>query len=105
MVALELQEFRYNRKENCLRRLVFPVLFCHSDGPPTGGTGVLAQGLGIRLFAFGGAYWPLATAHSDPLWARTCVGRVNGAPGWSPGWGGGHKENIRRHTNAPLRPA
>ena len=33
--------------------------------------GGLAQGLGIRLFAFGGAYWPLATAHSDPLWART----------------------------------
>ena len=24
---------------------------------------------------------PLATAHSNPLWARTCVGRVNGAPG------------------------
>ena len=24
-------------------------------------------GLGIRLFAFGGAYWPLATAHSDPV--------------------------------------
>ena len=23
--------------------------------------GGLAQGLGIRLFAFGGAYWPLAT--------------------------------------------
>ena len=31
--------------------------------------GGLAQGLGIRLLAFGGAYWPLATAHSDPLWA------------------------------------
>ena len=29
----------------------------------------MAQGLAIRLFAFGGAYWPLATAHSDPLWA------------------------------------
>ena len=28
--------------------------------------GGLAQGLGIGLFAFGGAYWPLATAHSDP---------------------------------------
>ena len=26
-----------------------------------------AQGLGIRLFVFGGAYSPLATAHSDPL--------------------------------------
>ena len=45
------------------------------------GGGGLAQGLGIRLFAFGGAYWPLATAHSDPLWARTCFGCVKGAPG------------------------
>ena len=43
--------------------------------------GGLAQGLGIGLFAFGGAYWPLATAHSDPLWVRTCFGRVSGAPG------------------------
>ena len=47
----------------------------------TRGGGGLAQGLGIRLFAFGGAYWPLATAHSDPLWVRTCFGCVNGAPG------------------------
>ena len=39
-----------------------------------GGGGDLAQGLGITLFAFGGAYRPLATAHSDPLWARTCFG-------------------------------
>ena len=38
-----------------------------------GGWG-LAQGLGIGLFAFGGAYWPPATAHSDPPWVRTCVG-------------------------------
>ena len=44
------------------------------------GGGGLAQGLGIRLFAFGGAYWPLATAHSDPLWVRKCFGCVNGAP-------------------------
>ena len=44
--------------------------------------GGVAQGLGIYLFAFCGAYWPLATAHSDPLWARTCFGCVNGAPGW-----------------------
>ena len=50
------------------------------DGPLRVG-GALAQGLGIRLFAFGGAYWPLATAHPDPLWARTCFGCVNGAPG------------------------
>ena len=47
--------------------------------PPRGG--VLAQGLGIRLIAVGGAYWPLATAQSDPLWPRTCFGCVNGAPG------------------------
>ena len=46
-----------------------------------GGWGGLAQGIGVGLFAFGGAYWPLATAHSDPLWARTCFGCVNGAPG------------------------
>ena len=45
------------------------------------GGGWLAQGLGIGLFAFGGAYWPLATAHPDPLWVRTCFGCVNGAPG------------------------
>ena len=38
----------------------------------------LAQGLGIRLFAFGGAYWPLAPAHSDPPWVRTCFGCVGG---------------------------
>ena len=43
--------------------------------------GGVAQGLGISLFAFGGAYWPLTNAHSDPLWARTCFGCVNGAPG------------------------
>ena len=43
--------------------------------------GALAQRLGIGLFAFGGAYWPLATAQSDPLWARTCFGCVNRAPG------------------------
>ena len=34
-----------------------------------GGGGGLEQGLVIRLF--GGAYWPLATAHSDPLWVPT----------------------------------
>ena len=38
-------------------------------------------GVGTRLFAFGGAYWPFATAHSDPLWVRTCFGCVIGAPG------------------------
>ena len=35
----------------------------------------------LRLFSSGGAYWPLATAHSAPLWVRTCFGCVNGAPG------------------------
>ena len=55
----------------------------------SGGGGGLAQGLSIRLFAFGGAYWPLATAHSDPLWARTCFGCVNGAPDLSCFGGGG----------------
>ena len=43
--------------------------------------GSLARGHGAGLFAFGGAHWPLATAHSDPLWVRTCFGCVNGAPG------------------------
>ena len=47
----------------------------------TGGRGVLARGHGFGLFTFGGAYWPLATAHSDSLWVRTCFGCVNGAPG------------------------
>ena len=45
------------------------------------GGGGLAQGHGVGLSAFGGAYWPLALAHSDPLWVRTCFGCVNGAPG------------------------
>ena len=45
-----------------------------------GGGGSLAQGLGIRWFAFGGTYWPLATAHSDPLWVQTCFR-------WGMGWG------------------
>ena len=31
---------------------------CQSS--PSEGGGALAQGLGIRLFAFGGAYWPLS---------------------------------------------
>ena len=33
------------------------------------------------VLRFGGAYWPLALAHPDPLWVRTCFGSVNGAPG------------------------
>ena len=38
-----------------------PKMFYPKRG---GGEGGLAQGLGITLFAFGSAYWPLATAHS-----------------------------------------
>ena len=43
-----------------------------------GGGGGLAQGLGIWLVAFGGAYWPLAIAHSDPLWVQICFGCGDG---------------------------
>ena len=49
--------------------------------PKREGGGVLARGNGVGLFAVGGAYWPLALAHSDPLWVRTCFGRVNEGPG------------------------
>ena len=50
-----------------------PCQRSHALSRPEGrGEGGLAQGLGIRLFAFGSAYWPLATAHSHPLWAQTC---------------------------------
>ena len=52
-----------------------------------GGGGGLARGHGVGMFAFGGAYWPLATAHSDPLWARTCFGCVNVSTGWGGGVG------------------
>ena len=47
MVALMLQQFQYNLKKNFLRRLVFPILFCQSDGPPHGGGGGLQRG-GLR---------------------------------------------------------
>ena len=75
------------KKENCYKapkapKLIYTVMLRYSfvrPPPPEGGG--LAQGLGIYLFAFGSAYWPLTTAHSDPLWARTCFGCVNGAPG------------------------
>ena len=40
--------------------------------------GGVAQGLGNRLFAFGSAYWPLATAHSDPCGSeRVSVGGMS----------------------------
>ena len=51
------------------------------SGRGGGVLGGLVRGHGVGLLAFGGAYWPLTTAHSDPLWARTCFGCVNGAPG------------------------
>ena len=46
-----------------------------------GGRGVWHKAPVFRLFAFGDAYWPLATADPDPLWVRTYFGRVNGSPG------------------------
>ena len=71
-----VQESQYFRKCSFV-----DVVTIHCPPPPLlprdaleGGD--LAQGLGIRLFAFGGAYWPVATAHSDPLWVRTCFGCV-----------------------------
>ena len=39
-----------------------PTVYGPSNTLRAGGGG-LAQGLGIGLSAFGGAYWPLATAH------------------------------------------
>ena len=36
------------------------------------------------VFAFGGAYWSLATAHSDHLWARTRFGCVKRGGGGAP---------------------
>ena len=49
-------------------QLFIPILTLWEGG------GGLARGQGVGLFAFGGAYWPLALAHSDPLWDRTCFG-------------------------------
>ena len=46
-----------------------------------GGVGVGTRPMVCVLFTFCGACWPLAAAHSDPLWVRTCFGCVNGAPG------------------------
>ena len=47
------------------------VTFCAVLAFPTAtgcGRGGLARGRGAGWFAVGGAYWPLATVHSDPLW-------------------------------------
>ena len=77
----------------------------HLRGREGGG---LAQGLGIRLCAFGGAYWPLATAHSDPLWGGG-VGMGGGGGMWG---GGGHIAPPRtdlppgqRHRAAGAQPS
>ena len=54
---------------------------CQGPAPRASmGGGGVAQGLGIYLFAFGSAYWPLATAHSDPLGAEHVL-VVSMAPG------------------------
>ena len=58
-------------------------IWVQKRGEGVHGGGGLAQDLGIRLFALGGTYWPLATTHSDPLWVRTCFGCDKG-----PGGGG-----------------
>ena len=57
------------------------------------GRGGLARGHGSGLFAFGGAFWPLALAHSDPLWVRKCFGCVNG-------WLGPSDYYVRPVTNS-----
>ena len=50
-----------------------------------GGGGGVARGHGAGLGAFGGAHWPLATAHPGPLWVRTWFGcGGGGAPRESP---------------------
>ena len=56
-MQIDLRNERHCQSENLFRAWAWGI-----------GGGGLAQGLGIGLFAFGGAYWPLA-AHSDPLWA------------------------------------
>ena len=66
-----------------------------ADG--AGGGGGLARGHGSGSFAFGGAGWPLALAHSDPLgvvfWScqrscrMTCVLRGSGSQRRRPGEG------------------
>ena len=69
------------RKTTHRRGPVLGLAGAREGGGSGGGGGRWARGLGVTLFAFAGACWPLATAHSDPLWARTCFGCVNGAPG------------------------
>ena len=49
------------------------------------GEGGLAPGHCVGWFAFGGAHWPLALAHSDPLWGQTCFGCVQRSP-WCCQW-------------------
>ena len=46
MVALKLQQFQSNLKKNFL---VFPMLFCQSDGPPQGGGVTEGAGGGVLV--------------------------------------------------------
>ena len=53
--------------QNCLK-VLGSLAGARLQYPTLGGRG-LARGQGAGLFAVGGALWPLATVHSDPLWA------------------------------------
>ena len=44
MVALKLRQFQYNLKKVFLRRLVFRMPFCHSEGSPHRGGGIARGG-------------------------------------------------------------
>ena len=82
-------ESRTPRKESAGKSLHAGTLLAYTDTQAIAlrapgmfrGGGMPGGRHGFGLFAFGGAYWPLATAHPDPLWIRTCFGCVNGAPG------------------------
>ena len=50
-----------------------PPVKAHAWGAWGVGRGGGGGGHSVGLFAFGGAYWPLTLAHSDPLWLRTCL--------------------------------
>ena len=60
------------------------------------GGGGLARGHGVGLLAFGGAYWPLTTAHPDPLF-WLCLRSP-----WRVVWG---KGGVRGGTPPPCPPA
>ena len=80
MVALKLQQFLSNLKKNFVRRLwrlVFPMLFCQSDGPPHEGGGLQGGGGGVCCFdkgvalAEGGYCRPAAWQHDNVLMGET----------------------------------